>query len=131
MLTTSELISSIQDEIGESSAEAMDLIGHLTSAESCETLDDLRQHLAEARLTALAILQNIHDQQSRLPAPPEQVIRKTLTAEDKRTAEHLQSRVRIYDELIEQADQECNFAEVTRLTAEQDRIRGEWRALIF
>lgn len=65
-LTNAELIEDIQAEIGESSSEAMELIGHLTSAESCETAEDLRQNLLEARQAAKVILSNINDQLARL-----------------------------------------------------------------
>ena len=66
MKTTQEQIEEIQAEIGESSAESVDLTAHLTSAESCETLEDLKQNLLEARNTALSILSNINDQINRM-----------------------------------------------------------------
>lgn len=69
MLTKAELITDIQAEIGESSAESVDLTGHLTSAESCETHEDLLQNLLEAKQAAEAILSNINDQLSRLECP--------------------------------------------------------------
>ncbi len=54
-----------------------------------------------------------------------------LTPADKAAAEHIFSRIRIYGNLIEAADQENGFAEVARLTAEQDRLRAELRQIIF
>lgn len=69
MLTRAELLQDIQAETGEISSEAMDLIGHLTSAESCETLEDLRIYLLEARHYAACIIANINDQIARIPAP--------------------------------------------------------------
>ena len=65
-LTTQELIEDIQAEIGESSSAAVDLIGHLTSAESCETLEDLKQNILEAKGVALLILSNLNDQLRRM-----------------------------------------------------------------
>lgn len=65
-LSQQELIEDIQAEIGEASSEAMDLIGHLTDAESCETMEDLKQNLLEARKTAQTILQHINDELARL-----------------------------------------------------------------
>jgi len=64
--TAQELIDDIQAEIGECSSESMDLTGHLTSAESCETLEDLKQNILEAKGVALLILSNLNDQLSRL-----------------------------------------------------------------
>jgi hypothetical protein len=65
-MTQNELMEDIQAEIGEASSGAMDLIGHLTDAESCETMEDLKQNLLEARKTAQTIIQHINDQLARL-----------------------------------------------------------------
>lgn len=65
-LTTAELIEDIQAEIGESSSASVDLTGHLTSAESCETLEDLKQNILEAKGAVLLILSGLNDQLSRI-----------------------------------------------------------------
>ena len=65
-LTAHEELADIQAEIGESSADSLNLIGHLTSAESCDRKEDLIQHLLEARYQAEMILANLIDQLSRL-----------------------------------------------------------------
>jgi hypothetical protein len=66
MLTTKELLEEIQSEIGESSSAAMDLIGHLTSAESCECLEDLKANILEAKGVCLLILTQLNDELSRI-----------------------------------------------------------------
>jgi hypothetical protein len=65
-MTTKELVEDIQAEVGESSSHAMELIGHLTSAESCETPEDLKQNILEAKGITLLILSGLNDQLSRL-----------------------------------------------------------------
>lgn len=54
-----------------------------------------------------------------------------LSENDKRTAEHLFSRIRVYDSLIETADQNCDFDEVARLESVQDEIRVQLNQIIF
>ena len=66
MLTTAELITDIQGEVGECSSVSLELIGHLTSAESCETAEELKENILEAKGIALLILSNLNDQLSRL-----------------------------------------------------------------
>lgn len=66
MLFEQEMIEDIQAEIGECSSASLDLIGHLTSAESCETSEDLKQNILEAKGVLLLILTNLNDQLSRL-----------------------------------------------------------------
>lgn len=66
MLTNAELIADIQAEIGETSSESVELTGHLTSAESCETLDDLKFHLLLAKQSALTILTHLNDELDRI-----------------------------------------------------------------
>lgn len=65
-LTQQELIEDVQAEIGEASSEAMNLIGHLTDAESCETMEDLKANLLEARKAAETVLMHINDELARL-----------------------------------------------------------------
>jgi uncharacterized protein YjgD (DUF1641 family) len=67
-LTAAELMEDIQAEIGESSAEAADLMQYLTDAESCETPVDLFENLTNAKATAEAILSNIKEQLARINA---------------------------------------------------------------
>jgi len=66
MLTNAELLNDIQAEIGESSSECVELLGDLTSVESCDTLLDLRISLLKAKLAAMTIIQNINDQLARM-----------------------------------------------------------------
>lgn len=65
-MTQKELMEDVQAEIGEASSEAMDLIGNLTDVESCETMQDLKANLLEARQAAQTIIQHINDQLARL-----------------------------------------------------------------
>ena len=65
-MTKQELIDDIQAETGEATVESMELTGHLVSAESCETIDDLKANLLEARKSAETILMQINDQLARL-----------------------------------------------------------------
>lgn len=65
-LTPAELMEDIQAEIGESSAESVDLTAYLTDVESCETMEDLEQNLLTAKQAAETILVNIKDQIARL-----------------------------------------------------------------
>lgn len=64
--TIAELVEDIQAEIGESSAESVDLTAYLSDAESCETLLDVRENLKAAEMAAQAILDNIRDQLARI-----------------------------------------------------------------
>lgn len=66
MLTKAELTEDIQSEIGESSAESIDLTAYLSDAESCETLEDVQANLMAARYVAQAILSQINDQLARI-----------------------------------------------------------------
>ena len=70
MLTTNELITDIQTEVGECSSASLDLIGHLTTAESCcwfcEDIDALKTSILEAKGVALLILSNLNDQLYRI-----------------------------------------------------------------
>ena len=66
MLTTNELITDIQTEVGECSSASLDLIGHLTTAESCEDIDTLKTSILEAKGVALLILSNLNDQLYRI-----------------------------------------------------------------
>jgi hypothetical protein len=65
-MTQNELMEDVQAEIGEASSEAMDLIANLTDVESCETMQDLKANLLEARQAAQTIIQHINDQLARL-----------------------------------------------------------------
>lgn len=65
-LSQQELMEDVQAVIGEASSEAMDLIGNLTDVESCETMQDLKANLLEARQAAQTIIQHINDQLARL-----------------------------------------------------------------
>ena len=65
-MTERELIEDIQAEVGEASSDAMDLIGHLTDAESCETLEDLTANLEAAKYAVGVILTQLNDQLSLL-----------------------------------------------------------------
>ena len=53
-----------------------------------------------------------------------------MSQNDKNTANHLYSRVRIYDSLIDAASEECDFDTVERLEHEQDAIRAQLRQII-
>lgn len=64
--TIAELVEDIQAEIGESSAESVDLTTYLSDAESCETLEDLRENLKAAEIAARVILDNVRDQLARI-----------------------------------------------------------------
>ena len=66
MLTIRELLKDIQSEIGEASSETTELIGHLTSAESCDDIEDLKQHVLEAKGVCLLILTYLNDELSRI-----------------------------------------------------------------
>ena len=88
MLTTTELITDIQGEVGECSSASLDLIGHLTSAESCETAEELKQHILEAKGVALLILSNLNDQLSRLKTPTMAEIEKRDIDRTKHRVEH-------------------------------------------
>lgn len=65
-LSQAELMQDIQAEIGESSAESVNITGYLTDCESCETMEELKMHLLDAQAAALSILGNIQDQIARL-----------------------------------------------------------------
>lgn len=64
--TIEELVEDIQAEIGESSSESVDLTAYLSDAESCETLEDLRENLKAAEIAAQVILDNVRDQLARI-----------------------------------------------------------------
>lgn len=64
--TIAELVEDIQAEIGESSAESVDLTAYLSDAESCETLEDLRENLKAAEIAARVILDDVRDQLARI-----------------------------------------------------------------
>jgi hypothetical protein len=66
MLTPQELLNDVQAETGESSTEAMDLLGALALAESVDSVDELKHHLFMARNLANTILANLNDQLARL-----------------------------------------------------------------
>ena len=70
MLTKQELITDIQAEIGEASAESVDLTDYLTSVESCETAETMKGHLLEAKQAAESILNMINDSLGRLAERP-------------------------------------------------------------
>jgi len=53
-----------------------------------------------------------------------------MSQNDKKTANHLFSRVRLYDSLIDAAIEECDFDEQERLEHEQDAIRAQLRQII-
>lgn len=65
-LSQQELIEDIQAEIGEASTESVDLTANLSDAESCETMEDLKANLLEARKAAQTIISQINDQLARL-----------------------------------------------------------------
>lgn len=65
-LSQKELMEDIQAEIGEASSESVDLTANLTDAESCETMEDLKANLLEARKAAQTIISQINDQLARL-----------------------------------------------------------------
>lgn len=65
-LSQQELIEDIQAEIGEASSESVDLTANLTDVESCETMEDLKANLLEARKAAQTIISQINDQLARL-----------------------------------------------------------------
>lgn len=64
--TIEELVEDIQAEIGEASSESVDLTAYLSDAESCETLQDLRENLKAAEIAAQVILDNVRDQLCRI-----------------------------------------------------------------
>jgi hypothetical protein len=53
-----------------------------------------------------------------------------MSQNDKDTANHLYSRVRIYDTLIDAAAEECDLDEQERLEKTQDAIRAQLRQII-
>jgi uncharacterized phage infection (PIP) family protein YhgE len=65
-LSQQELMEDIQAEIGEASSESVDLTANLTDVESCETMEDLKANLLEARKAAQTIISQINDQLARL-----------------------------------------------------------------
>jgi len=54
-----------------------------------------------------------------------------MTTTDKAIANHLHNRVRIYDALIDAANEAGEYTEAERLEKTQDQIRAELRRLIF
>lgn len=66
MLTKAELITDIQAEIGEASAESVDLTDYLSVVESCDDERMVKGHLLEAKQAAESILNMINDSLGRL-----------------------------------------------------------------
>ena len=54
-----------------------------------------------------------------------------MTATDKAEANHIFNRVRIYDALIDAANEAGEYAEAERLEKTQDELRAELRKRIF